>query len=335
MWLTTDFTYSGYLYSEMEFNSTSNKAKRNVYVYAHLGQDGHVFHKLKNETIWEGILLVMYIAYPQQIHFMDWYRQVYSPFDIVFYAEDNNEVNKSIYNYSQQIHWTNLTIANNPNTVAWSGRPNYKGGKDRVINDWYMHKCLLDSISRYDGYDGYVFMADDVLFRYWRFEHLSRDKFWTSSPGWNATLDFMIRHPVAVLQHLDVSPLRQPYLQQYYNSTDEHYKKSIQNHFGDPSIFVQMLNNDFVFVPGVFAEKWSRICSAMTAYDLDFVTAIFQSVYAVASPSDIAYITGRYSNNINTNEHINHPIKFSKKRFRNIFENELKEQFSGSKNGTM
>jgi hypothetical protein len=249
------------------------------------------------------ILLVIYFAYTKQAKHINWYREVYSSFDIVFYAEDDNIVDKN--EYDDNINWINLSIKNN-----------YEKN-----NDWFMHKCLLDCIPKHN-YTGYVFMADDVLFRYWKFNNLSIDKFWITRPYRPLPLNYILSNPGL---SRSIGRIPRSNLKNFLDNSSKEYRNNIKSHFKDETTFIQLVNNDFVYIPGQFASEWYKCCLEMDKHDLQFVTCIFNSVFGSCKPKDITYITGDYSYRINKNNHINHPVKFSKEKHRIIFENEIKK----------
>ena len=251
----------------------------------------------------ENVLMIIYFAYSPQVKFINWYRRIYCKFNIIFYAEDNGKINKK--NYDSEINWIKLSI-----------KYNYEKN-----NDWFMHKCLLDCIPKYK-YDGYIFMADDVLFRYWKFDDFPIDKFCITQVQMANSLDYILKNPNKCFS-IGREPISS--IQKFFNNSSENYKNNIKSHFNNETTFVQLSNNDFVYIPGKFAEEWYNNCFEMNKYDLNFVTCIFNSVFGSCKPSDIIYISGGYIRNdyINENDHINHPVKFSKEKNRKLFENEI------------
>ena len=161
----------------------------------------------------KNILLIIYFAYTPQSTNINWYRKIYSNFNIIFYAEDDGNINKK--NYDNEIIWIKLSVQHN-----------YEKN-----NDWFMHKCLLDCIPKYK-YDGYIFMADDVLFRYWKFNDFSIDKFWITPVQFAKPIKYILEN-----KKTSYSVGRQPNLEIFLNNSSKNYRNNMKTHFNDETTY--------------------------------------------------------------------------------------------------
>ena len=256
----------------------------------------------------KNLLLIIYFAYTPQAKNINWYRSVYSGFNIIFYAEDDNKTNKN--EYDNDIIWINLGI-----------------GSELKNNDWFMHRCLLDCIPKHK-HDGYIFMTDDVLFRYWLFNDFSIDKFWLTRNKWPKTnINTIIENLQKKNGYHKLWDIGNPAcFCLFLKNSSQKYRDNMKAHFGDESTCIQLANNDFIYIPEKFAEEWYKNSSEMDKCGMNFVSCFGQAAYGSCGPKDIITITGDYSrkNAYNENDHINHPIKLSSKENRDKFENEIR-----------
>ena len=49
-----------------------------------------------------------------------------------------------------------------------------------IIKGFLGYECLGRAIRQHPGYDGYFYISDDVILKYWNFPDFDRDKFWDS-----------------------------------------------------------------------------------------------------------------------------------------------------------
>lgn len=50
-------------------------------------------------------------------------------------------------------------------------------------HQWYFsYRIIVDAVQRYPGYDGYLFLQDDVILNLWNLQHLDPSKIWMPQP---------------------------------------------------------------------------------------------------------------------------------------------------------
>ena len=150
-----------------------------------------VFNRLSSDKNFENALIIIYLSYTPQAQFIDWYRAIYSPFDIVFYAKAEDA---HAGEYPVGVHWIDLSIKDNYQT-------NF---------DWFAHKTILDAITRYREYARYIYMHDDLVFRYWKLSDAPKDKYWVSPVQEKYAIDS---------QKPRLSLGRQPRMREFYEFT--------------------------------------------------------------------------------------------------------------------
>ena len=72
-----------------------------------------------------------------------------------------------------------------------------------IIKGFLGYECLGRAIRQHPGYDGYFYISDDVILKYWNFPDFDREKIWES--------DSIISYPVNEPASTDWSWLNTPY----------------------------------------------------------------------------------------------------------------------------
>jgi len=113
------------------------------------------------QEYFKDVLLVIYYANP---HFqtMDFIKELYSPVfkNIVFYGDRTEHID-----------------------IGEADHENEDGdyGKYHIVytrNGYYLSRWIKDVMINYPGYEGYLFIQNDVLMQFWNFLNLDKNKIW-------------------------------------------------------------------------------------------------------------------------------------------------------------
>lgn len=212
-------------------------------------------NKLKQyQEHFKDTLLVVYYANP---HFetIDFLKQLYSPVfkNIVFYGDRTQhiDIGEADHQYEDGFY-----------------------GKYNIVytrNGYYLSRWIQDVMIRHPGYEGYIFMQDDVLFQFWNFLNLDKNKIWFgANAAWHPGYE-----PQPQEKCITINQITDPQYMGWFNTgagmpqlkkmfaklseyglDDE--SAMLAANFGENGAAWYMV--DMFYLPGRFAGKVLRLC---------------------------------------------------------------------------
>lgn len=175
---------------------------------------------------------------------------------------------------------------------------------------WAAHRALLDAVSRFPGYAGYMYLADDVALDISVLTNkLQLDSFLSIDGlgicGSEVDGKWIGRTPVTFERY------RPEYRCSASKLADNPtYASMMQLHgFRETGSHCQSNNPDIFYLPARFLQEWGSIANIMNECGLPF-TLMHAAAVGVASPSDFQDCGGRYSAHHDGNC-FQHPFKMS------------------------
>lgn len=154
------------------------------------------------------IALIVFFAYDKQLQNIQWYKDVYSAFDVYFYTNiKNKQTAKEWIDVDKEpITWLDFDMdadTKHTDPVTSGGLRMYPGkrwkhnrfGVRYDLENWFLHKAMVGFFDKncniLSNYKGFLFITDDVCIRPWLFNELNYNQPWCCIPGHMVSIDII------------------------------------------------------------------------------------------------------------------------------------------------
>lgn len=76
--------------------------------------------------------------------------------------------------------------------------------------------------------------------------------------------------------------------------SDDKFRAQLARNLGSPSIYCMGSQNDFLYMPAVYAKEWARVSGQMTDVGLEFTFPVFASLFGIAPLEDMLVLHTSY-----------------------------------------
>ncbi|CAN0034972.1 unnamed protein product [Scytosiphon promiscuus] len=235
------------------------------------------------------VVLVIYVQFLGMLERLDDYRSMYGPFfaDIEFYVDGTwcdprSASDSKLYGYPCYGDVLNRSsIPEEVHVVDGNG-----GG-------WMMQRSFIDAVlrPRDDTPRGFLFVSDDALLNMGQLSRVVStsgcDVIWRSAL--TACNDVESDGPKTKVFKRFLAEARA-----FYKVSDPAFRERLSENLGTPSTYCMGIQNDFLYMPAVFAERWAKVSNQMTDSGLVFTFAFYTAIFGIARMGDMVVLRSAY-----------------------------------------
>lgn len=86
--------------------------------------------------------------------------------------------------------------------------------------------------------------------------------------------------------------------------SDEGFRAQLKRNLGSPSKYCMGVQNDFMYMPSMFAREWARVAQQMTDVGLVFTFAFYTAIFGITSMENMLILRSRYLAKTERAEHL-------------------------------
>lgn len=138
---------------------------------------------------------------------------------------------------------------------------------------------------------GFLFMTDDLLLNVGRLSHAARE----------FGCDVIWRSALALCEDVETEEQKDRVLKrfltearQFYEVSDAGFRAQIASNLGTASTYCMGSQNDFLYMPSVFAADWVKVVQQMTDVGLIFTYAFYTAIFGIVPLSDMLVLRTAY-----------------------------------------
>ena len=160
---------------------------------------------------------------------------------------------------------------------------------------YYGYQCLVEAVRRHPGYNGYLYVNDDMIVNWWNFLKLDYNKIWYERPPvlsyimGTSPIPFWFRR-VACGERCTKS-FNEMKNSSSFKNTDMF--KIFYKNTNNSNVCLATLS-DFFYVPGRFAERFMMIGQKFYDNRLFLEIAIPMALYMLDYKENITFVNGLY-----------------------------------------